>query len=110
MIRRTVPRYVGSARFFGTDGNPLGPLFSKGYFAIGFVVCGLYMFSATDMATQNLKPPENLSPELAKIRDLQTDPARPPWPLLHQRVVLMREGLQPLDELSVSWEQTKHFY
>ncbi|EPY35383.1 hypothetical protein AGDE_03312 [Angomonas deanei] len=43
-------------------------------------------------------------------RARRSDPRRPPWPLLHQRVVLLREGKGSPEDIALMWEQCKHYY
>nr|3HA4_A Chain A, Mix1 [Leishmania major]3HA4_B Chain B, Mix1 [Leishmania major]3HA4_C Chain C, Mix1 [Leishmania major]3HA4_D Chain D, Mix1 [Leishmania major]3HA4_E Chain E, Mix1 [Leishmania major]3HA4_F Chain F, Mix1 [Leishmania major]3HA4_G Chain G, Mix1 [Leishmania major]3HA4_H Chain H, Mix1 [Leishmania major] len=54
--------------------------------------------------------PIELPEELEAQRQRHNDPRRPPWPLLHQRVVLLREGKGAPEDIALMWEQTKHYY
>lgn len=55
-------------------------------------------------------PKKELSPEQKKTLAKQRDPRRPPWPLLHQRAVFMREGKVSHEDIGLLWEQTKYYY
>lgn len=109
MFRRS-PRCLASMKeVFGTKGNPFAAYMCKEYFMFGFIGSFTYL---TVFSVQETKKagPTDLPPEVLAERARQNDPRRPPWPILHQRVVQMREGKAPHDDISLLWEQTKHYY
>jgi hypothetical protein len=109
MLRRTAVRRVSLREIFKTEGNPFGMFFMKEYFMFGFI--GAFTFLAVFSVKEVQKAgPTELPEDLKELRRKQQDPRRPPWPLLHQRVVMMREGKMAHDDLALVWEQCKYYY
>eukprot|EP00331_Platyophrya_macrostoma_P026386 CAMPEP_0176433136 /NCGR_PEP_ID=MMETSP0127-20121128/15827_1 /TAXON_ID=938130 /ORGANISM="Platyophrya macrostoma, Strain WH" /LENGTH=170 /DNA_ID=CAMNT_0017815475 /DNA_START=145 /DNA_END=660 /DNA_ORIENTATION=+ len=81
----------------------------KEYFMFGFV--GAFTFLTVFTVKEVKKAgPTDLPEEVKALRRKQSDPRRPPWPILHERVVKMREGKVNHDDLPLLWEQTKYYY
>lgn len=95
--------------FLKTEGNPFTAFLIKDYLLGGFIgaVTFLTVFSVKEVKKAG---PLELPEEAKAARRRQADPRRPPWPVLHQRVVMMREGKTNHDDLALLWEQTKHYY
>ncbi|AAZ11417.1 MIX protein [Trypanosoma equiperdum] len=109
MLRRTRFICVGAKHFFRTDGQPYQPYTIKSLFLFGFIASTAFLSVFTVKETKKAGPLE-LPDELEDERRRRNDPRRPPWPLLHQRSVLLREGKAPHDDLLLLWEQTRHYY
>ena len=109
MFRSTAVRRVSLRELFKTEGNPFSLYFMKEYFLFGFI--GAFTFLSVFSVQETIKAGPTKVPEaLQEIRRKNQDPRRPPWPVLHQRVVMMREGKSPHDDIGLVWEQTKYYY
>jgi hypothetical protein len=111
MLRRTAVRRVSFREFAGPNSvNYLSPYNALGFFYLGFIFAFAYLAKYSlekSIEIGAVMPKDDLDREAdAK----EKDPRRPPWPLLHQRVVFMREGKLGHDDLALSWEQCKHYY
>lgn len=81
----------------------------KQYFLFGFIGAFTFLSVFSVKEVQKTGPTE-LPEDLKELRRKQQDPRRPPWPLLHQRAVMMREGKLPHDDIALMWEQCKYYY
>ncbi|PBJ76886.1 MIX protein [Trypanosoma cruzi cruzi] len=109
MLRRTSRRFVSAKQFFGTEAQPLEPYTVKSLFLFSFIASIAFLSVLSVKETKRAGPIE-LPDELEAEKRRRNDPRRPPWPLLHQRIVLLREGKAPHDDLALLWEQTRHYY
>ncbi|EAN89737.1 putative MIX protein [Trypanosoma cruzi] len=109
MLRRTSRRFVSAKQFFGTEAQPLEPYTVKSLFLFSFIASIAFLSVLSVKETKKAGPIE-LPDELEAEKRRRNDPRRPPWPLLHQRIVLLREGKAPHDDLPLLWEQTRHYY
>lgn len=109
MFKQSPTRLMSVKKFFNTKGNPLTPYLAKSYvflgFAFGMVYVCIYAFDK-----MMKKDPLIKSEESKRVAQKTSDPRRPPWPLLHQRVVFMREGQITHEDISLLWEQCKYYY
>ncbi|EPY30704.1 hypothetical protein STCU_03934 [Strigomonas culicis] len=106
MFRRTLCRRVSMSKYIGFE---MEPYTAKSLFLFGFIGSVAFLSVHSVKETKKLGPldlPEDMEAE----RQRRSDPRRPPWPLLHQRVVLLREGKAPPEDLPLLWEQCKHYY
>lgn len=106
MFRRSARRLSSLSSFTGIE---IEPYTAKSAFLFGFILSVGFLSVYSVKETKKAGPIE-LPPELEAQRQRHNDPRRPPWPLLHQRVVLLREGKGSPEDISLMWEQTKHYY
>lgn len=106
MFRRTGPRLVSMRRYTNLE---LEPYTIKSIFLFGFIGSIAFLSSYAVRETKKAGPLD-LPDDLQNQRDRHNDPRRPPWPLLHQRVVLLREGKGSAEDIPLIWEQTRHYY
>ncbi|CAJ1006015.1 putative Mitochondrial membrane-anchored protein [Leishmania naiffi] len=106
MFRRTTQRMSSLSSFTGVE---IDPYTAKSMFLFGFIASVGFLSVYSVKETKKAGPIE-LPEELQAQRQRHNDPRRPPWPLLHQRVVLLREGKGAPEDIALMWEQTKHYY
>lgn len=106
MLRYTARRMASLSSFTGVE---IDPYTAKSMFLFGFIASVGFLSVHAVKETKKAGPIE-LPEGLAAQRQRHNDPRRPPWPLLHQRVVLLREGRAPPEDIALMWEQTKHYY
>ncbi|KAG5485158.1 hypothetical protein CUR178_08130 [Leishmania enriettii] len=106
MLRHTRRRLSSLSSFTGVE---IDPYTAKSMFLFGFIASIGFLSVYSVKETKKAGPIE-LPEELEAQRQRHNDPRRPPWPLLHQRVVLLREGKGTPEDISLMWEQTKHYY
>ncbi|KAG5510844.1 hypothetical protein JKF63_07916 [Porcisia hertigi] len=106
MFHHTARRMASLSRFTGIE---IDPYTAKSMFLFGFIASVGFLSVYSVKETKRAGPIE-LPEELEAQRQRHNDPRRPPWPLLHQRVVLLREGKAPPEDIALMWEQTKHYY
>nr|CCC90609.1 conserved hypothetical protein [Trypanosoma congolense IL3000] len=109
MLRRSRAFFVSGKQFFGVEGQPYQPYTIKSLFLFGFIASTAFLSVFTVKETKKAGPLQ-LPDELEDERRRRNDPRRPPWPLLHQRSVLLREGKLSHEDLPLLWEQTRHYY
>ena len=115
MFRRNTCRLVSYREFaktkYGGKANIMSPYNVKTFCLSGFVFTFIYIgkYSLEKTIEQGPVLPTDGS-EIDGEMKRSTDGRRPPWPLLHQRVVMMREGKLGHDDLALSWEQCKYYY
>ncbi|KAH8607007.1 hypothetical protein ERJ75_001469000 [Trypanosoma vivax] len=109
MFRPTIRLGVSAREFFGAEGPQFQPYTIKSLFLFGFITSVAFLSVLTVKETKKAGPLV-LPDELEAEKRRRSDPRRPPWPLLHQRSVLLREGKLPHDDLPLLWEQTRHYY
>lgn len=90
-------------------GLNVDPYAAKTIFLFGFLGTMAFLSSYALRETKRQGPLE-LTEEGEEMRKKHNDPRRPPWPLLHQRVVLLRENKVDPEDLPLLWEQTKYYY
>ncbi|KAG5486501.1 hypothetical protein LSCM4_07434 [Leishmania orientalis] len=106
MLRHTRRRLSSLSSFTGVE---IDPYTAKSMFLFGFIASIGFLSVYSVKETKKAGPIE-LPEELEAQRQRHNDPRRPPWPLLHQRVVLLREGKGTPEDIALMWEQTKHYY
>lgn len=106
MLRHTARRMSSLSSFTGIE---VDPYTAKSMFLFGFIASVGFLSVYSVKETKKAGPIE-LPEELEAQRQRHNDPRRPPWPLLHQRVVLLREGKGAPEDIALMWEQTKHYY
>ncbi|CAJ1986489.1 MIX protein [Leishmania donovani] len=106
MFRHTARRMSSLSSFTGIE---VDPYTAKSMFLFGFIASVGFLSVYSVKETKKAGPIE-LPEELEAQRQRHNDPRRPPWPLLHQRVVLLREGKGAPEDIALMWEQTKHYY
>ncbi|GET86227.1 hypothetical protein, conserved [Leishmania tarentolae] len=106
MLRYTTRRMSSLSSFMGME---MDPYTAKSMFLFGFIASVGFLSVYSVKETKKAGPIE-LPEELEAQRQRHNDPRRPPWPLLHQRVVLLREGKGAPEDIALMWEQTKHYY
>ncbi|KAG5506958.1 hypothetical protein GH5_07602 [Leishmania sp. Ghana 2012 LV757] len=106
MLRHTQRRLSSLSSFTGVE---IDPYTAKSMFLFGFIASIGFLSVYSVKETKKAGPIE-LPEELEAQRQRHNDPRRPPWPLLHQRVVLLREGKGTPEDIALMWEQTKHYY
>lgn len=106
MLRHTARRMSSLSSFTGIE---VDPYTAKSMFLFGFIASVGFLSVYSVKETKKAGPIE-LPEELEAQRRRHNDPRRPPWPLLHQRVVLLREGKGAPEDIALMWEQTKHYY
>lgn len=90
-------------------GVEVEPYTAKSLFLFSFIASMAFLSTYSVRETKKAGPLE-IPEELEVLRRRHNDPRRPPWPLLHQRVVLLREGKGAPEDIPLAWEQTKHYY
>lgn len=106
MLRRSPRRLVSLSRYTGMVADPYTV---KSAFLFGFLVSTAFL-SVYSVKETKKAGPLTLSEDMEEAKKKHNDPRRPPWPLLHQRVVHLREGKGSPEDIPLLWEQTRHYY
>jgi hypothetical protein len=111
MLRRNVVLRVSYRELAGKGKvNLLNPYYA--WYSCFTMAIGSWLYMGKWGAEESIKqgPVLPASETERAVEAKLKDPRRPPWPLLHQRMVHMREGKQGHDDLALSWEQCKYYY
>lgn len=106
MLKRSGKCAARMSRYTGVE---IDPYTAKSIFIFGFVASISFLSAYAARETKKVGPIE-LPQSMEAQRKRQNDPRRPPWPLLHQRVVLLREGKGSPEDIALIWQQAKYYY